>query len=246
MHRQKKEKTSIDSVSWLSGIHSLELWLLSVTLLLVGGIWAFVELADEVFDGDTRKLDETILLLLRNPADHADPLGPPWFEEVMRDLTALGGSAVLVLVSVAVVGFLLLQRKKGMAFFMTAAVTGGLLLSTLLKSLFDRPRPDLVPHDSYVMTASFPSGHSMLSAVVFLTIGGLLARYIDRRRMKAYVLLLSGLTTLLVGCSRVYLGVHWPTDVLAGWTAGACWALLCWLTALVLQRQGRVEIDLES
>lgn len=246
MHRQKKESFRKNSFSWLSSIPSLELWLLSVALLVTGGIWAFIELADEVFEGDTRKLDETILLSLRNPADLSDPLGPPWFEELMRDLTALGGSAILILVSCAVVGFLLMQRKKGMAFFMTAAVFGGFLLSTILKSLFDRPRPDLVPHGAYVMTASFPSGHSMLSAVVFLTLGGLLARYTKERRMKVYVLMLSGLTTLLVGCSRVYLGVHWPTDVLAGWTAGASWALLCWLTALVLQRQGRVEKDLES
>lgn len=246
MDGHKKEKSPKNSFSWLSSIHSLELWLLSVALLLAGGIWAFIELADEVFKGDTRKVDETILLMLRNPADLSDPLGPPWFEELMRDLTALGGSAILILITAAVVGFLLMQRKKGMAFFMTAAVFGGFLLSTLLKSLFDRPRPELVPHATYVMTASFPSGHSMLSAVVFLTLGGLLARYTKKRRLKVYVLMLSGLTTLLVGCSRVYLGVHWPTDVLAGWTAGASWAMLCWLAALVLQRQGRVEENLES
>lgn len=237
MHRQRKEKTQKDSISWLSGIQSLELWLLSVIFLFAGGIWAFIELAGAVFEGGTRKLDETILLSLRNPADLSDPLGPRWFEEVMRDLTALGSFTILILVSGAVVGFFLMQRRKAMAFFLTAAVSGGFLLNTLLKNLFDRPRPELVPHGTYVMTTSFPSGHSMLSAVVFLTLGGLLAHYTKERRTKVYVLVLSGMATLVVGCSRVYLGVHWPTDVLAGWTAGACWTLLCWLTAMILQRQ---------
>jgi undecaprenyl-diphosphatase len=96
------------------------------------------------------------------------------------------------------------------------------------------------------MTASFPSGHSMLSAVVFLTLGGLLARYTIQKRLKVYVLALSILATLLVGCSRVYLGVHWPTDVLAGWTAGSSWALFCWLIALLLQKRGQVEEHLET
>jgi undecaprenyl-diphosphatase len=116
-----------------------------------------------------------------------------------------------------------------------------MLLSTLLKLGFERPRPDLVPHAVVVYTASFPSGHAMLSAVTWLTLGALLMRVEPRRRVKAYVLALAVLTTLLVGASRIYLGVHWPTDVLAGWCIGAAWALMCWLAALWLQRRGRVE-----
>jgi undecaprenyl-diphosphatase len=116
-----------------------------------------------------------------------------------------------------------------------------MLLSTLLKMGFDRPRPDLVPHGALVYTASFPSGHATLSAVVYLTLGALLARVQPRLVLKLYLLGLAILLTVMVGVSRVYLGVHWPTDVLAGWAVGAAWALLCWATALWLQRRGRVE-----
>lgn len=230
----------------LSQITPLESGMLLASLLVAGGIWSFIELADEVLEGEIHHIDEWIILAFRNPADLTDPLGPEWLEGVMRDITALGSIAFLTALSLAVVGFLLLQKRRGMALFTTVAVAGGLLLSTVLKHGFNRPRPDLVPHETYVMTASFPSGHSMLSSVVFLTLGGLLARYTIQKRLKVYVLALSILATLLVGCSRVYLGVHWPTDVLAGWTAGSSWALFCWLIALLLQKRGQVEEHLET
>lgn len=125
--------------------------------------------------------------------------------------------------------------------FMLAAIIGGVVVSTLLKSLFDRPRPDLVPHLSHVYTSSFPSGHSMLSAIVYLTLGSLLAAVMPSRKLKVYVLAVAIIVTVVVGASRVYLGVHYPTDVLAGWLAGLVWALLCWLIARWLQRRGKVE-----
>lgn len=231
---------------YVSPLCSFEPVLLLISLLLTGGIWGFIALADEVLEGDTFTIDKPIILALRNPDNLSDPIGPAWFEEMMRDITALGGIAFLTALSLAVVGFLLLQKKKGMAIYTLLAISGGLLLSSLLKQGFNRPRPDIVPHESYVMTASFPSGHSMLSAVVFLTLGGLLARYTSQKRLKVYILSLAVLATLVVGCSRVYLGVHWPTDVLAGWTAGASWALLCWLVVFLLQRRGQVEKDIES
>jgi undecaprenyl-diphosphatase len=231
---------------YLTRITRFETGMLLVSLLVAGGIWGFIELADDVFEGDIQHIDEWIMLSLRNPENLSDPLGPVWFETTMRDITAFGSVVFLAFVSLAVVGFLLLKKKKGMALFTMAAVSGGLLLSTILKYSFNRPRPDLVPHGTYVMTSSFPSGHSMLSAVVFLTLGGLIARYTKQKQLKMYVLTLSILATLLVGCSRVYLGVHWPTDVLAGWTAGASWALLCWVCAFLLQRRGRVEESIEK
>lgn len=223
----------------------IELCALASLLLVFGGLWGFVELADEVMEGSTRALDTKILLSMRVTADHSDPIGPKWFEEIMRDVTALGGTAILTMLTLAVTGYLLIQHKKTMAMLLVIAVGGGLILSTVLKHGFDRPRPDLVPHGSYVMTASFPSGHSMLSAVTFLTLGGLLAQYTKKRRLKSYFLSLSILLTVLVGFSRVYLGVHWPTDVLAGWTAGASWALICWFCVRWLQKRGQIEEDLE-
>ncbi|RYZ98946.1 MAG: phosphatase PAP2 family protein, partial [Moraxellaceae bacterium] len=179
----------------------------------------------------------------RNPADLSDPIGPRWVEEIGRDFTALGGNAVLTLLTLATVGFLIFEGKRRIAVVVLVATMGALSVSTALKYSFDRERPDLVPHGSVVYTASFPSGHSMLAASTYLTLGALLARVQQRRRMKVYILLVAITLTVLVGISRVYLGVHWPTDVMAGWIAGAGWALMCWLLARWLQQKGAVEGD---
>lgn len=215
----------------------------ALLLLALGGcsIWAFAEIADAVLEGEAHAFDEAVIVALRDPADHADPLGPPWLEEMLRDLTALGGVAVLVTITLAVVAYLLIMQKRRIAVFVLAAVCGGLLLSTLFKAAFDRPRPELVAQHAYVSTASFPSGHSMMAAVTYLTLGALLARIHRRRAAKLYFLSLAALLTCAVGLSRIYLGVHWPTDVLAGWAAGASWAIACWLAALWLQQSRRVE-----
>jgi undecaprenyl-diphosphatase len=223
-----------------------ELLPLLLLVLVAGGVWAFVQLADEVMEGGTHRIDERILLALRNPADRSDPIGPRWLEESERDFTALGGVGVLTLLTLAVGGYLVLDGKKRAALLVLLAVGGGLLLSSVLKHEFQRPRPDLVPHGSYVYTTSFPSGHSTMAAATYLTLGALLTRVHPQRRMKAFLLGFATLLTLLVGCSRVYLGVHWPTDVLAGWTAGGVWALLCWLLARWLQHRGQVETDQQT
>jgi undecaprenyl-diphosphatase len=204
-------------------------------------VWAFVALAGEVVEGDTRAFDRAILLAFRNPADISQPLGSPAVQEMARDVTALGGVTLLSLITLSVAGYLLLTRNDRIMLFLLLAIGGGALLSTLLKMAFDRPRPDLVPHAVYVDSASFPSGHSMLSAITYLTLGALLARVQTSLRVKVYLVGLAVLLTVIVGLSRIYLAVHWPTDVLAGWTAGAAWALLCWFVAYALQRRGKLE-----
>ncbi len=220
---------------------NVEFGTLLVFTLGIVGFWALAELADEVVEGSTRSLDRDLLLLLRTEGDHADPIGPPWIEEVVRDLTATGGVAILTLTTLAVAGFFLLQRKYASTLYLLISVGGGVLISSAAKRFFDRPRPDLVPYDSFVHTASFPSGHSMMAAVAYLTLGVLVARTLPQTRLKIYVLTLAVMATLLVGISRVYLGVHWPTDVLAGWLSGVVWATICMLGARFLARRGGVE-----
>jgi undecaprenyl-diphosphatase len=218
--------------------------LIILTLLLVAiAIWAFAALADAVVEGEAHAFDTAVLLAMRTPTDPTDPWGPPWLETFLRDCTALGHAGVLTVMTLVVSGFLLLQGKTRVTVLVVVAVAGGMLLSTMLKRGFDRPRPDLVPYDMRSDSASFPSGHAMLAAVVYLTLGALLARVQPQRRLKIYVLGVAVLLTVLVGCSRVYLGVHWPTDVLAGWAAGAAWALGIWGTAFWLQQRGGIEQD---
>jgi len=228
-------------LTWL-GAHEM-----TVLLALAGvaaGVWGFAVLADEVLEGGTQAFDRKVLLAFRH-SDTLAPLGPPSVQEGARDITSLGGTAVLTIITAIAAGFLALDGKRHMALFICLSVLGGLAAGTVLKDSFHRPRPDLVPYSVYVSGASFPSGHSMMSAVTYLTLGALLARSHERKRVKAYFLLVAMLLTFAVGITRVYLGVHWPTDVLAGWTAGAVWALLCWLTARWLQSRRTLERETE-
>ena len=217
-------------------------WPIILSLMIAAIVgWSVIELADEVLEGSTHAVDTVILLAFRTPGDLADPLGPAWFEEMMRDFTALGGVGVLVLITAGACGYLLVVGKGRAALAILVAVGGGILISTFAKIGIDRVRPDLVPHGSHVQTESFPSGHSMMSAVVYLTLASMLARVEPRWSANTYILASAILVTLLVGVTRVYLGVHWPTDVLAGWSVGCAWALSCWLVTLRLQRKGEIE-----
>lgn len=209
--------------------------ILAVLTLAALFLWSFAVLANQVLDGSTEAIDRAILLSLRDSTDVSRMAGPLWFQEMMRDFTALGGTGILIFITLSIIGFLLLEDKPHAAIVLLVAVFGGILISSLLKMGFDRPRPDLVPHGSTVLTASFPSGHSTMAAVVYLTIGALIARFHINRGVKIYALTLAAIATIIVGVTRVYLGVHWPTDVLAGWAIGAGWALFCWFAALMLQ-----------
>ncbi|MBO1081570.1 phosphatase PAP2 family protein [Roseomonas haemaphysalidis] len=216
---------------------------LAAVCVCAGGLFAFARIMDEVAEGETHGFDQAILLALRNPADRADPIGPLWLEIMMRDYTSLGSHAVLGLMGVLAFGYLMLVRKHLSAGMLVVSFAGGMALNSLLKFGFARPRPDLVAHLVEVHTASFPSGHAMLSAVCYLTLGALLAGVAPARRYKTYILATAIGLTLLVGASRIYLGVHWPTDVLAGWCLGAAWAMACWLVVRggVLWMQRRAD-----
>jgi undecaprenyl-diphosphatase len=209
-------------------------------------LFAFIKIADEVVEGETRTFDEGIVLALRTPGDISQPIGPPWLQEMVRDFTALGSTGVLTIITLGVVGWLVFSGKRRTAGLVLVAVLCGVVFSSLLKSGFARPRPDLVPHPVAVFTSSFPSGHAMMSAVVYLTLGFLVARTQNSIAIKVYLLSLALFLTLLVGLSRIYLGVHWPSDVLAGWAAGACWALMCSFVMARLQEVGKVEPETPS
>lgn len=215
--------------------------LVSVTVLF-GAVWLVAWLASEVVEGDTRAFDEYLLLGLRTPGDTTDPIGPMWLERMINDITSLGSFTVYLLVTFAVLGYLVLRRKARVAGFVVLSIAGGQLLSSGLKRGFDRPRPSLAEHHvNAYLDPSFPSGHTLMATVTFLTLAAMLARVHPQKTVKAYLLVCAFLLASLVGFSRVYLGVHWPTDVIAGLAIGSAWASLCWLAAGWLQRRGRIE-----
>jgi undecaprenyl-diphosphatase len=210
-------------------------------LLLVLLLLGFASLSDMVVEGETQHVDDRVLRALRRVDDPSLPIGPAWLRGAALDITALGSASVLGIVVAAIVGFMLLQGLRRTALLVFAASAGGWLLNSLLKELFRRPRPDIVPHLREVMSLSFPSGHAMTSAAVYLTLGALLMRVADRRATKIYCMTFAMFLAGLVGVTRVYLGVHYPTDVLAGWLVGLSWALFCWLIERAIERRRGVE-----
>lgn len=203
-------------------------------LALVLALWGCVALADALLGGQTRPIDIRVLLWLRGPDDPGIPIGPSWLLIMARDVTALGGYPVAVLLTVMTAGYTLLARRYAASLLILAVSVGSMVLNTVLKLAFARARPEAVPHLIEVATLSFPSGHAMFAAAIYLTLAGVAAQTIDARR-RAYIFGVALLLAGLVGLSRVYLGVHYPTDVLAGWAAGCAWALLCWLAMIALR-----------
>lgn len=214
-----------------------ELRFLFAAFALVAITLGLLALVGNVLEGDTQQFDERILKSLRQADAPAEPLGPRWLKLAAFDITALGGPTVLGLSVAAVLGYLLLNGLFRNALFVLVACGGGWILNDLLKTLFARPRPTVVPHLREVMSPSFPSGHALTSAVVFLTLGTLLMRVAKKPLAKWYCIAIAMGATALVGASRVYLGVHYPTDVVAGWLVGLSWALICWLLERSLERR---------
>jgi undecaprenyl-diphosphatase len=204
---------------------------LMMVAFLAGGLFVLQRLTSEVLEGETLGFDESILLALRRPDDLSTPIGPAWLLHAVGDITSLGGVTVLTLMTLLVTAYLLLDRRWPIAVFVFLSVLTGWLTSTMLKVIVARPRPDIVPHLVEVSDLSFPSGHAMLSAVTYLTLGALLARTQRYRSTRIFVMAAGVFLAILIGMSRVYLGVHYPTDVLAGWCAGAVWALGAWLVS---------------
>jgi undecaprenyl-diphosphatase len=208
----------------------------ALLIVALGGM-GFLAIAEDVAEGETRALDLAILKALRVGGDPHALVGPKWLHIAATDITALGSVAVLGLVILLAFALLVSLRRWAEGLLLLVGAGGGLMISQSLKRLFERERPDLVYRAVEAVNTSFPSGHAMMSAVVFLTLGVLAARFAEKRRVKVLAVVAAVLVSLLVGFSRVYLGVHWASDVLAGWCMGATWAMTCWLLAFFVQRR---------
>lgn len=202
--------------------------------------WVFVELADDAPEGDYLATERTIMQAFRH-ADTGAPIGPHWMPDAVRDVTALGSAVVLIILALLILGYLCLMRRYAAAVLVAIACAGGEGLNSVLKESFQRARPAITSHLVEVKSLSFPSGHSMAASIFYLTMGALLAQTATRRREKVYIMTAAILFTVLTGVSRVYLGVHYPTDVLAGWSAGTAWAILCWFVARWYDRRGKLR-----
>jgi undecaprenyl-diphosphatase len=231
---------AVDRLRSLAGVDRSDARLLWSLFGIALSVWAFVVIADLVTKGRTQSFDDRLMRSLRVERPN-DPRGPDWLPGAMRDVTSLGSPPVLCFFVLAVVGALAVRRQLHALALLVAASAGGFALNELLKDLFGRPRPPLEFHLTEVRSMSFPSGHAMLSAIIYLTLAAFLARLVKPPALKLYFVGLAALLTLLVGASRVYLGVHYASDVFAGWTAGLAWALVCSTVASALQRQGSVE-----
>lgn len=223
-----------------------ELLILAGAVLILALIWLFAVLAGEVMKGDTRQFDEWVLSALRQEADPGRVKGPWWLQAGAEDLTALGSPTVLGLTVLAVTGYLFLHGLYRNGLFIFIASVGGWVLNGVLKAAFERTRPDVVPHLREVMSSSFPSGHALTSAAVYLTLGALVMRIAEGRLAKYYCIAIAMFITFLVGSSRVFLGVHYPTDVIAGWLIGMTWALLCWVVERTLERRAGLKREKDT
>ena len=208
-----------------AGVHPL------LGLLCLSAVAVFGLIVEEMLEGGTAASDNAILLALRTPGHLATPIGPPWLLQSAIDLSALGGFTFIWLFTIAVAGFCALTRRWRVMIVFLSAIVGASVLDALLKLSFHRARPEIVPHLTMVDNASFPSGHAMISAATYLTVGAMLARAQRSGGVRIYLLTIFIAVTILIGLSRLYLGVHWPSDVFAGWSVGAAWALAFWIIA---------------
>jgi undecaprenyl-diphosphatase len=226
---------------WAASLKRADAWLLISALAFLCCTAVFFWVANLVTSTRTQQLDERIIRALRVGGQTSRPWGPAWLPSAVRDLTALGSAPVLIVFVLAVSGALLARRQHHALLLLLVAIAGGEGLNVLLKGAFERPRPDLALRLTEVSSTSFPSGHAMDSAVTYLTLAALLSRIVKERALKLYYLGFAFLLTFVVGLTRIYLGVHYPSDVLAGWIAGLAWALLCWAVASYLQGRGSLE-----
>ena len=203
--------------------------MLAAITVIGAAIWGFLALTDAVGEGETHAFDRALILALRSPADPNRLRGPAWLAEAARDITALGGFTVLGLVTVAALAVLLVYRRRRQAAVFAVAAVGAQGLAEAIKHVVGRPRPSFVAQYDLIASSSFPSGHSMMAPAIYFTLAAIVAAGELRPAARGLLMVGSVLLVIAVGVSRVYLGVHWPTDVVAGWTLGSAVALTAWI-----------------
>ncbi len=211
--------------------------ILGVCFTIVIALGVFVVLAEFISGAAPHQFDIAILKLLRHEDNLGVPIGPHALLKAMQEVTALGSMTVLALFSLLAAAYSALTRRLGVTMLILMASGGGIALSASMKLFFSRARPDVVPHLIEVSTMSFPSSHAMLSAVVYLSLGTLLAQTTQEHHRRLFIMTTAVGLTVLMGLSRLYLGVHYPTDVLAGWAIGLAWAMVCWVLAYWLRKR---------
>ena len=221
---------------FIADYSSREIRILLNLFILVTALLVFTYVAKEVVSGESKGFDEMTLNYLRHDGKIMED-EQTWLTGMMIDITALGGTTIIFMITAAVVFYLLIQKQYEFMWLILIATIGGAILSFGLKELFVRERPPLIYHLLTVKSLSFPSGHAMMSSVVYLTQGALLAKVQSNKNLRVYILLVAIILVFLIGISRIYFGVHYPTDVLAGWSVGLAWASLCWLAVKYLQKR---------
>jgi undecaprenyl-diphosphatase len=209
---------------------------LAAVLLLIAG---FALLAGEVAEAQTESFDHAILHALRDADGHAR--GPHWLQTALLNLSALGSTAVMTLLVTLAAAVLLLKRRARLALLVIGCGVGAAIAVIVLKDHVGRERPMVVVALEAARGLSFPSGHSLSASAIYPTLGILLATAFPERRLRVFTIATTVVLALVIGFTRVYLGVHHPTDVIGGWMLGLAWAIVCGLVCRRLQREGLVE-----
>lgn len=229
--------------SFIKKYYPNEIQFLFALFIALFSLFIFIQIADEVTEGDLQQIDEKILLMLRDNNDPSRALGPERLEFIVRDITALGSFTVITLITLFVVIFLLIKKEYRSVFYVLSASVGGAILLNVLKFIFARERPDIVQHLVSEISMSFPSGHSTISAVVYLSLAVLIMRVEKSHKARIFIISVALFLTFIVGVSRLYLGVHYPTDVIAGWSIGLFWALFVWLISSFIENRKKNSIS---
>jgi undecaprenyl-diphosphatase len=193
-------------------------------LVPVAAALVFLGLAWLIVSGHSFSLDDRLIMLFRDPAAPSVPLGAAWLREAVRDMTALGSFVGLFFMAATAALALWICGYRHLAIGLVVSLVTAFLASTVLKIAIARERPDVVAHAALTFTASFPSGHAFLSAATLFTIAGFVGLASRRPDIARFCIVMAAIVVGLVGLSRIYLGVHWPSDVLGGWCLGIVWS----------------------